>query len=94
MTMVGRKKKSGHKPELLGSHQRSWVWGRNLVLEILRAGRWVPHELLLADELTHAPPGLLKCTVGMVNYRLAIYILYVPSGRQQGLRAGDSLLPR
>ena len=49
--MVGRKKKSGRKPELLGSHQRSWVWGRNLVLEILRTGRWVPHELLLADEL-------------------------------------------
>ena len=49
--MVGRKKKSGRKPELLGSHQRSWVWGRNLVLEILRAGHWIPHELLLADEL-------------------------------------------
>lgn len=49
--MVGRKKKSGRKPELLGSHQRSWVWGRNLVLEILRTQRWVPHELILSDEL-------------------------------------------
>lgn len=49
--MVGRKKKSGRKPELLGSHQRSWVWGRNLVREILHSRRWIPHELLLSEEL-------------------------------------------
>lgn len=49
--MVGRRKRSPRKEELLGSHQRSWVWGRNLVLEILRGRRWIPHELVIAEEL-------------------------------------------
>ncbi|MGC1276022.1 MAG: 23S rRNA (guanosine(2251)-2'-O)-methyltransferase RlmB [Planctomycetaceae bacterium] len=38
------------KQPLLGSHQRSWIWGRNLVAETLRAGRWTPYELRLADD--------------------------------------------
>lgn len=49
--MVGRKSKSSRKQELLGSHQRSWIWGRNLVLETLRAERWLPHELVISEEL-------------------------------------------
>jgi 23S rRNA (guanosine2251-2'-O)-methyltransferase len=49
--MVGRKKRSPRKQELLGSHQRSWIWGRNLVLETLRASRWVPHELVISEDL-------------------------------------------
>ncbi len=36
---------------LLGSHQRSWIWGRNLVAETLRAGKWMPHEVRLASEV-------------------------------------------
>lgn len=39
----------GRKP-LLGNHQRSWVWGRNLVAETLRAGIWVPYELRVTVE--------------------------------------------
>jgi 23S rRNA (guanosine2251-2'-O)-methyltransferase len=35
---------------LLGSHQRSWIWGRNLVAETLRAGKWTPYELRLTPE--------------------------------------------
>lgn len=38
------------KKPLLGSHQRSWIWGRNLVAETLRAGLWIPYELRLADD--------------------------------------------
>ena len=38
------------KKPLLGSHQRSWIWGRNLVTETLRAGVWTPYELRLAPE--------------------------------------------
>ena len=35
---------------LLGSHQRCWIWGRNVVRETLRAGLWRPYELQLAGE--------------------------------------------
>jgi 23S rRNA (guanosine2251-2'-O)-methyltransferase len=49
--MVGRKTKSSRKRELLGTHQSSWIWGRNLVLETLRARRWAPHELVISEEL-------------------------------------------
>lgn len=75
--MVGRKKKSGRKPELLGSHQRSWVWGRNLVLEILRAGRWIPHELLLADELDEE----IRDEAGMAASNLNVPIKLTTSER-------------
>jgi 23S rRNA (guanosine2251-2'-O)-methyltransferase len=37
------------KPLLLGSHQKCWIWGRNTVLETLRAGRWPVLELHVAD---------------------------------------------
>lgn len=32
----------------LGSHNRSWIWGRHAVLETLRAGGWRPLEVLLS----------------------------------------------
>ena len=38
------------KRPLLGSHQRSWIWGRNLVAETLRAGRWLPYELRVTTD--------------------------------------------
>jgi 23S rRNA (guanosine2251-2'-O)-methyltransferase len=48
--MVGGRKTRPRERELMGSHQRCWLWGRNVVLDTLRAGRWKPHELLhLAD---------------------------------------------
>ena len=39
------------KPRLLGSHQKCWLWGRYVVLETLRAGRWPVVELHLAEDL-------------------------------------------
>jgi 23S rRNA (guanosine2251-2'-O)-methyltransferase len=37
--------------EWLGNHQRSWLWGRNLVCETALAGEWPMLELWLADDL-------------------------------------------
>ena len=49
-----RKKAKRKKLALLGSHARSWVWGRNVVREALAAGRWRVLELLLAENLPAA----------------------------------------
>ncbi len=40
------------KKNYLAGHQRSWIWGRHAVGEILEAGQWPMHELYLADDLT------------------------------------------
>ena len=34
---------------LLTNHNRCWIWGRNTVLETLRAGRWPVLEFLYSD---------------------------------------------
>jgi len=47
--MVGARRRTRSKEPLLGSHQKCWLWGRHVVLETLRAGRWRPHEVWLAD---------------------------------------------
>lgn len=50
--MVGRsRRKRRSKKPLLGSHQRCWIWGRHLVLETLKAGKWPIYELRIAKEL-------------------------------------------
>lgn len=41
-------------PKRFGSHNRAWIWGRHVVLETLRAGRWHPRELLISPRC--APP--------------------------------------
>jgi 23S rRNA (guanosine2251-2'-O)-methyltransferase len=46
-----KKGKAKTKKPLLASHQRSWLWGRNLVLETLAGSRWPVHELYLAADL-------------------------------------------
>lgn len=35
----------------MGNHQKSWLYGRNAVVETLEAGRWLPNELVLSDQL-------------------------------------------
>lgn len=47
-------KKVRHMPKRFGSHNRAWIWGRHVVLETLRAGRWHPRELLISPRC--APP--------------------------------------
>jgi len=46
----GKRRKSAHR-KLLGSHQKSWLYGRHAVLELLRAGRWRPLEVWIAEDL-------------------------------------------
>ncbi|MFO1019555.1 MAG: 23S rRNA (guanosine(2251)-2'-O)-methyltransferase RlmB [Planctomycetales bacterium] len=57
--MVERPQRGKKKHKLLGNHQRSWLWGRHLVTEVLSAGRWPMLELYLADDL---PEALLEST--------------------------------
>jgi len=45
--VVGKKKRQSRAVPLLGSHQKCWIWGKHVVLEILRAGRWQPWEVHL-----------------------------------------------
>ena len=43
---------------MMGNHQNSWLRGRNAIVETLEAGRWLPNELVLSDQLaeeTHKP---------------------------------------
>ena len=58
--MVERSRRSKAKRKqlnLLGSHARCWLWGRNVIRETLAAGRWRILELHLADTL---PPDELE----------------------------------
>ena len=60
--MVERYRRGKGKRELLGNHQKCWIWGKNTVTESLRAGRWPMHELRLSDTL---PAETLQCTRDM-----------------------------
>jgi 23S rRNA (guanosine2251-2'-O)-methyltransferase len=39
----------------IGNHNRGWIWGRHVVLETLRAGRWRPLELLVSPRCADEP---------------------------------------
>lgn len=39
----------GGRRAVLTNHNRCWIWGRNVVLETLRAGRWPILELLVSE---------------------------------------------
>lgn len=47
--MVGQRRRTSRRKRTAGNHQRSWLWGRNAVLETLQIGRWIPQELVLSD---------------------------------------------
>jgi 23S rRNA (guanosine2251-2'-O)-methyltransferase len=49
--MVERYKRGKGKQQLMGNHQKCWIWGRNLILETLKAGRWQIHDLWLGADL-------------------------------------------
>lgn len=38
---------------LLGNHNRSWIWGRHVVLETLRVGTWMPLSIQLSSRCPH-----------------------------------------
>lgn len=47
-----RQGKRNKQSALAGNHQRCWLWGRNAVLETLRAGRWMPLEIVVSEHLS------------------------------------------
>ncbi len=49
--MVDSSRRRGRRREVMGSHNRCWIWGRNVVLETVRAGRWPILELLIGDRI-------------------------------------------
>ncbi|MCA8996109.1 MAG: RNA methyltransferase [Planctomycetaceae bacterium] len=49
--MVGKRKRK--KGDFAGGHNRCWIWGRHAVTELLRAGRWLPVEIVIADVPRH-----------------------------------------
>lgn len=49
--MVDSSRRRGRRREVMSSHNRCWIWGRNVVRETLRAGRWPILELLVSDDL-------------------------------------------
>lgn len=42
---------SSHRRPLMANHNRCWIWGRNLIVETLRANRWPVVELLHSDRV-------------------------------------------
>lgn len=52
--MVGqRRRKQRSGKAVMGNHQRAWLRGFNAVTETLQAGRWLPEELVLSEQLSH-----------------------------------------
>lgn len=49
--MVNSSRRRGSQREILTNHNRCWIWGRHVVLETLRAGRWPILELCVSDQL-------------------------------------------
>jgi 23S rRNA (guanosine2251-2'-O)-methyltransferase len=47
--MVDSSRRRSSRRDVLTNHNRCWIWGRNVVLETLRAGRWPIIELLVGD---------------------------------------------
>lgn len=48
--MVQRRRRGKGQGKLLAGHQQSWLWGRHLVLETLRQGRWLVDQLWIAED--------------------------------------------
>lgn len=90
--MVGRKRRRSRQP-LLGSHQKCWLWGRHAVLETLRAGRWRPLELWLADGLSESVAAEARARAD----ELAIEVAVKPDEeltRRSGKREHQGLMAR
>lgn len=79
--MVERYKRGKGKKALLGSHQKCWLWGRNLVLETLDSGRWPIADLFLSDSLS--PEAINAATTRAEE--LAVTVSVNPSGELEKL---------
>jgi len=58
--MVDSSRRRGRRREVMSNHNRCWIWGRNVVLETVRAGRWPILELVVGERLTLTLPDGLQ----------------------------------
>lgn len=70
----------------LGNHNRAWIWGRNVVLETLRAGQWAVWELACSDKLD--PSVRAEVTRWADQHHVAVSEL-TNEQLEQRCRAGD-----
>ncbi|MDA1165221.1 MAG: 23S rRNA (guanosine(2251)-2'-O)-methyltransferase RlmB [Planctomycetota bacterium] len=56
----------------MGNHQNSWLRGRNAIVETLDAGRWLPLELVVSEQLADdiAGPLIETATVLQVPFEI------------------------
>jgi 23S rRNA (guanosine2251-2'-O)-methyltransferase len=71
-TMVGRKPRKTKRKRLMGSHNRSWLWGHHLVCETLRAGRWPIVELRMSGDLSPAERSVVTTLAAERSIPIAI----------------------
>jgi 23S rRNA (guanosine2251-2'-O)-methyltransferase len=67
---MGRSEK--RKNKLSSSHNKSWIWGRHAVLEVLEAGRWPIQELVLSSSLT--PDAIEKAHALAEKLQLSVQV--------------------
>lgn len=62
--MVDSSRRRRSRRGVMTNHNRCWIWGRNVVLETLRSGRWPVIELLVGDR---ADDTLWNEVAGLAN---------------------------
>jgi 23S rRNA (guanosine2251-2'-O)-methyltransferase len=67
-----RRKAKRKQLNLLGSHARCWLWGRNVIRETLAASRWRILELHLADHLPTEEIAEASCAAARLG--LAVHV--------------------
>lgn len=84
--MVRESRRKQRPQRLMGSHQRCWIWGRHVVLETLRAGRWRPLEVILARSLSPDETAEVRELTARIDVPVVIEPAEVLTHR---CRAGD-----
>jgi len=75
-------RRSGKKiQKIAGNHQKCWLWGRHVVTEAVRAGRWLPTRIILDEELSEAE----KHSFGELCNKRDISVEYKTSARLKQL---------
>lgn len=49
--MVGKRQQKTKQQQLMGNHQKCWIWGKHVVTQTLHAGHWTIQELVISEEL-------------------------------------------
>ncbi len=50
--MVGKRQQKSKQKQLMGNHQKCWIWGKHVVAQTLEAGNWAIAELIVSEELS------------------------------------------